>query len=648
MSATLDTEGRLIEGTGDSETLAGGAGNDTIIGNGGTDNLNGGGGNDSILGGANNDELIGGAGNDTLDGGGGRNKLFGGSGSDVYIFGRDTRHSEIFDAGGDDDAIVIDALSSEVTFEVSGQYLLIRLGDSGVAVRDYFSETDYGRIEHIVFSDGTVWTRNDVLHALETRDPEPKPEPDPGPSPIIVGTDGNDVLTGSAGSELIDGKDGNDTLHGGAGNDTLDGGAGNDLLLGGAGNDTYHWNGGNDTIDDSSGDDTIRIDFDDHITWSYQVGSDDLFLAADNGDYLTVKGFFDAASSIQRFAFSNGDILTRKDVLERLPHTPPENPPPPVGTEGNDSLQGTDADDVLDGKGGNDTLDGGKGNDLLIGGHGNDTFIWTPDGGEDLIVDHQGNDTVIVKAASTSVVLTRDTGDTDTLVISQGEARLKINKYFVTAEAQDDEAGHIETITFSDGESWNLAKVLAALDRDPPMPTEPDKIITGSKGKDVLVGGVGNDTLDGGKGNDVLRGGSGDDRILGGRDNDKLFGDDGDDLLDGGVGKDTLVGGTGADVFRFGGKGETSPGKNRDVILDFAVGVDRIDLSGIDANTRKKGHDAFATLLSAKEKFTAAGQLRYDAKKGILYGNTDKDAAAELEIHLKNKPAALKLSDFIL
>ncbi|MBF9234190.1 M10 family metallopeptidase C-terminal domain-containing protein [Microvirga sp. BT350] len=197
--------------------------------------------------------------------------------------------------------------------------------------------------------------------------------------------------------------------------------------------------------------------------------------------------------------------------------------------------------------------------------------------------------------------------------------------------------GQIEKLVFSDGSEWTLQDVLKVVqpvpsdDVDPNEPPHPeDKVITGSKG------------------NDVLRGGDGDDLVLGGQGNDKLFGDAGDDTLDGGAGTDILVGGAGADVFRFSGKSDSSPGKNRDVILDFMQGADKIDLSGIDANTRKKGDDSFNTLLSAKEKFTAAGQMRYDAKKGILSLNTDKDAAAEFEIHLKNKPAFLKLSDFIL
>ncbi|MGO4388744.1 hypothetical protein AB4Y85_14525 [Microvirga sp. 2YAF29] len=89
-------------------------------------------------------------------------------------------------------------------------------------------------------------------------------------------------------------------------------------------------------------------------------------------------------------------------------------------------------------------------------------------------------------------------------------------------------------------------------------------------------------------------------------------------------------------------------GKNRDRINDFETGIDMIDLGKIDANTSTKKNDAFKTLLKGKEAFTKAGQLHYNAKTGILSGNTDKDAAAEFQILLKNKPKSLNLDDFVL
>ena len=82
-----------------------------------------------------------------------------------------------------------------------------------------------------------------------------------------------------------------------------------------------------------------------------------------------------------------------------------------------------------------------------------------------------------------------------------------------------------------------------------------DDQIHGQGGNDTLSGLSGNDTLDGGDGNDLLLGGAG------------------NDILVGGAGDDTLVGGTGSDRFVL------KPNMGVDVIEDFQVGVDRIQLA---------------------------------------------------------------------
>lgn len=98
---------------------------------------------------------------------------------------------------------------------------------------------------------------------------------------------------------------------------------------------------------------------------------------------------------------------------------------------------------------------------------------------------------------------------------------------------------------------------------------------TGNGLANVLAGNAGNNVLTGNGGDDILNGGAGDDTLIGGV---------GNDWLTGGGGRDTFV-------IRVG---------NGDTILDFesrnAVGRnqnDRIDVSGIDANTNRGGDDSF-------------------------------------------------------
>tara|TARA_R110002110_G_scaffold400592_4_gene617135 strand:+ start:3852 stop:5384 length:1533 start_codon:yes stop_codon:yes gene_type:complete len=78
----------------------------------------------------------------------------------------------------------------------------------------------------------------------------------------------------------------------------------------------------------------------------------------------------------------------------------------------------------------------------------------------------------------------------------------------------------------------------------------------------------------GGGGNDILTGGELDDLLSGGAGNDRLSGAAGDDHILAGTGQDTLTGGAGADVFVF-----TADGAS-DLITDFQIGADRIDLAG--------------------------------------------------------------------
>jgi hypothetical protein len=62
----------------------------------------------------------------------------------------------------------------------------------------------------------------------------------------------------------------------------------------------------------------------------------------------------------------------------------------------------------------------------------------------------------------------------------------------------------------------------------------------------------------------------------------RIVGGSGDDTLSGGLGKDVLAGGDGADKFVFASVADSNA-LARDIILDFAQGSDKIDLSAIDA-----------------------------------------------------------------
>jgi Ca2+-binding RTX toxin-like protein len=166
------------------------------------------------------------------------------------------------------------------------------------------------------------------------------------------------------------------------------------------------------------------------------------------------------------------------------------------------------------------------------------------------------------------------------------------------------------------------------------------------RGNDTLNGSAGGDKFYGWDGNDALNGLNGNDLLNGGRGNDTLSGGNGNDTLVGGLGKDTLMSGTGNDIFDFNLLADSGlTATTRDIIAGFARGFDKIDLSTLDANTQASGNNAFNKIIGASANFTAAGQLKLSG--GILYGNTDSDAAAEFSIQL-NGITQLSLSDFIV
>jgi Ca2+-binding RTX toxin-like protein len=152
--------------------------------------------------------------------------------------------------------------------------------------------------------------------------------------------------------------------------------------------------------------------------------------------------------------------------------------------------------------------------------------------------------------------------------------------------------------------------------------TAGDDTITGAAGRDTLTGGGGADRILGNAGDDILNGQDGDDVLKGARGADTLSGGTGSDVLHGGEGTDSLTGGAGADVFLF--KAGDLDG-SADNILDFANGVDQIDLGALDV-----------TQVVASNLTGVAGQLSLVSNPGIgisiLQFDQDGDGGADLTI----------------
>jgi Ca2+-binding RTX toxin-like protein len=272
------------------------------------------------------------------------------------------------------------------------------------------------------------------------------------------------------------------------------------------------------------------------------------------------------------------------------------------GDVGNDLIYGGTGSDVLMGGDGNDRIFGGDGNDSLYGGDGLDTIIG--ENGDDIIFGYQGSDSIDGSAGND--------------YIKGGEG----SDLLIGAEGDD-------TLNGQTG----------------------DDAVVGGNGSDRIYGDFGRDYLKGDAGDDFLFGGSENDTLKGGTGNDVLGGGNGSDLLIGGQGADQLTGGFGADRFVFNERADSGlNASDRDVINDFQRGLDKIDVSAMDAHAGMRGDQSFSFVGSAR--FNDAddrGDLRVVAySRGVeVLIDVDGNGTSDMSI-LVAGVTSLSINDFIL
>ena len=148
---------------------------------------------------------------------------------------------------------------------------------------------------------------------------------------------------------------------------------------------------------------------------------------------------------------------------------------------------------------------------------------------------------------------------------------------------------------------------------------------------------------------DHLLGLGGKDKLSGSNGKDTLEGGDGADVLRGGIDKDLLIGGAGADRYVYNALVQSRPGPGADIIKGFEDGLDKIDVSAIDARAASPAtNQAFNFIVGS---FTAEGQVRVvqDGDDTMVQFNTTGPTGADMDIVLKNFDAGdLSGADFVL
>ncbi|MGV8989634.1 MAG: calcium-binding protein [Cypionkella sp.] len=435
------------------------------------------------------------------------------------------------------------------------------------------------------------------------------------------------TMTGTAPFQLHDASDGNG-------------------IVGNAGNNRIFVTGGVDAVDGGLGIDRLVVDYR-HATGAVTGDSTSNFTEAGGGGrtVTVTDGTFEHFTIITG---SGADTITTgagNDIINTHQGASTVS----AGQGANIILGGANADTITALDGGNSVYAGGGTNTVTTGGGRDNIFTGT---GSDTIVSGGGTDHIHLSGGADSV--DAGSGD-DRLIINYSAMTSNVSGGITGGNGVSGYVGHIadllgSSVDFQRSESFTITtgrgndRIATGNGADVLHGNGGDDVFFGGGGRDQLFGGAGRDQLNGGAGQDLIFAGFGNDLLRGGDGDDLMFGGGGNDLLRGGLGNDATSGGAGADVFIFFSVREASNSHGHDVIRDFEVGTDHINLASIDANWNLAGDQAFHFIGSAQFS-SVAGELRYG--EGMITGDNNGDGQADFTIEV-GVGLALTHYDFVL
>jgi Ca2+-binding RTX toxin-like protein len=579
---------------------------------------------------------------DLLSGFGGDDVLAGGGGADVMIGG--TGNDRFYVENVDDDVIESESEGMDLVFTTLSSYILganvegLRFVGSGdfVGTGNELNNKLYGGAGADTLSGGDG---DDLLGGGAGDDVMIGGAGDDQYTVHQVGDDvtefqgqGNDKVFTSLSTYILDanveglrfigsgnfdgtGNELNNRLYGGAGSDTLSGGDGNDKLngllgadtmVGGAGNDTYH-------VDDAL----------DMVTEAVGGGVDTIYASV---NYTLAAG--QEVEFLRGAASATGLTLT-----------------------------GNELDNTLIGTAGADTLIGGLGNDVFRAGLGNDTIVTNGDSA--FIRAGSGDDQILLDGTSTSTGRVEGGAGSDTV-------RSADLGQFVIAnvETLDTYYGYLNATAKQVASFQFFTADLAAADMQISISLRGagGKIdfttgVTGQNSIEIrggnvtsainVTGSVNGDTLSGSAFNDTLKGGDGGDFLFGSDGRDTLDGGNGNDRLNGGLGNDIMTGGSGSDSFIF--DSQLGPTPNIDRIVDFSVGIDKIEIHRDFSFPGLTPGELDAAQFAVGAATGAGPQIVYNASTGALfYDSNGAGAGGSTQFAVLTGAPVLTNQDFLI